>query len=508
MSLYNTFLLLIFATTYLGIFFLRIFHYGFIYEQPAAIILGCVPTVTISFFLILACAIAEKPIITRFSAIIKKAKNDRDSITEKDVADLRSCYRKFDIAIAIGDAVGFLLGAGSTAIIESAKGLAPFNPIVFVIIELQSMSVGFLCYTINVFTIKNVLMQKQLDEANIRGVAKNMQSTLAIAFVTCVFLAMMNMITVPIHLLQQAGGDSFFIFLRYCVIGTVATAIACYAAFTLLINRIQKNEREISSGLLSEMNTLTDATKESARTSQDQSTSVKEIVATMQDSTALASSIGKKIEMVTTHAEKSQDAVSLGSEALENNVRELLAIKETNTLTIEGIKELNSRINSIWDIVSIINNVADQTKIIAFNAELEASSSGEAGKNFHIVATEIRRLSDNILDSIKEIREKIDDIQSASSALIVDSQKSTEQIDSGYKNVKTLESHFESIKQSSDDTASSAKDILEYVSQLESSSEQIFITLKQIAHGVESFSKSTEEISAASEKVKEIAEKL
>ena len=73
--------------------------------------------------------------------------------------------------------------------------------------------------------------------------------------------------------------------------------------------------------------------------------------------------------------------------------------------------------NGIWDIVGIINNVADQTKIIAFNAELEASSSGEAGKNFHIVATEIRRLSDTILDSIKEIKIVIDEIQKPLTAL-------------------------------------------------------------------------------------------
>ena len=90
-------------------------------------------------------------------------------------------------------------------------------------------------------------------------------------------------------------------------------------------------------------------------------------------------------------------------------------------LTTERIKELNTKMNGIWDIVGIINNVADQTKIIAFNAELEASSSGEAGKNFHIVATEIRRLSDTILDSIKEIKIVIDEIQKASDRLILDS---------------------------------------------------------------------------------------
>ena len=71
--------------------------------------------------------------------------------------------------------------------------------------------------------------------------------------------------------------------------------------------------------------------------------------------------------------------------------------------TISGIKMLGEKIESIWDIVNIINGIADQTKIIAFNAELEASAAGEAGKNFQIVATEIRRLADSTVSSTNEI---------------------------------------------------------------------------------------------------------
>ncbi|MBQ3799417.1 MAG: hypothetical protein II837_03885, partial [Treponema sp.] len=216
----------------------------------------------------------------------------------------------------------------------------------------------------------------------------------------------------------------------------------------------------------------------------------------------------EKVRQVTGLAEKSRDAVMSGREALQNNVDELLRIKEMNKLTIEGIRELNKKITGIWDVVSIINVVADQTKIIAFNAELEASSSGEAGKNFHIVATEIRRLSDNIIDSIREIKDCIDEIQKASDTLILDSEKGTSQIDSGYMSAKSLESGFESIMQSSEDTAGSTREILEYVSQLSGSSEQILLTLRQIADGIENFSSFTANISSSSENVRQIASLL
>ncbi|MBP5464126.1 MAG: hypothetical protein J6Y13_03005, partial [Treponema sp.] len=118
------------------------------------------------------------------------------------------------------------------------------------------------------------------------------------------------------------------------------------------------------------------------------------------------------------------------------------------------------------------------------------------------------RLSDNIIDSIKEIKDCIDEIQKASDALILDSEKGTSQIDSGYRSAKSLESGFESIMQSSEDTAGSTREILEYVSQLSSSSEQILLTLRQIADGIENFSSFTANISSSSENVRQIASLL
>lgn len=187
------------------------------------------------------------------------------------------------------------------------------------------------------------------------------------------------------------------------------------------------------------------------------------------------------------------EAVRSGSEALSSNVKDLQEIRNINTLTIEGIKSLNSKINGIWDIVGIIKNVADQTKIIAFNAELEASNSGEAGKNFHIVATEIRRLSNTIIDSIKEIKDVIGEIQKASDELILGSEKGTKQIDSSYENAKSLEKGFNNIKVPSMQPENEAEDIKNDVNQLVSSSSKISQSMQQLANGIEKFSKKTSE---------------
>ena len=507
MTTFKKYLGIICATTFTGVFFLRIFHYTFIFAEPAQILAGCIPTLSITLMLIAICSFIQFPLLTNFDRIIKKGRNNPDSVTESDRNFCRKAFRNYDIIIIVAHILGFLIGAGSTTIIEALKGIVPFNIVTFTLIELQSVGVEFMCYTINNVLVKRIHMASLMREIGIEN-SDNLTKVQNVAVSSSVYVAVMDMLCVPYHLLKFPQEDGFKLFFRYGVIGAVMSIMAFFAIYILIAKKIQRSEKNISDNLLLETQNLAEATKESAENSQNQSAAVKEIVATMHDSTELANNIGEKIKEVTSLAEKSRDAVVSGSAALQHNVQELLDIKNTNMLTIEGIKSLNTKINGIWDIVSIINNVADQTKIIAFNAELEASSSGEAGKNFHIVATEIRRLSDNIIDSIKEIREIIAEIQKASDTLILDSEKGSNQIDSGCESARSLESGFESIMQSSKATADSSHEILENVGQLTGASEQIFIALQQIAQGIESFSQSTSNISNASENVKQIASLL
>ena len=275
-----------------------------------------------------------------------------------------------------------------------------------------------------------------------------------------------------------------------------------------LINSLREKEAVVSEKLFAETQNLVVAAKENSATSQDQSAAVKEIVATMEDNTHLSESISAKVSDVNSLAHKTSSDVNDGVASLEDNVVKLREIFEANQNTIDGIKDLGIKIENIWDIVTLINSVADQAKIIAFNAELEASSAGEAGKNFHIVATEIRRLADGIIDGTKEIKEKINEIQQSSDRLILASESGTEKIHQGRDSAKVLEEKFKSIMDASGITAESTEAIVSIIKQQSVASEQILLTLKQISSGVDNFSQATENISNSAENVRAIAETL
>lgn len=302
----------------------------------------------------------------------------------------------------------------------------------------------------------------------------------------------------------KSGGSS--VFLIVCIALEIVFSI--FVLFIAQLQAMMNKATSASNRLIDETEELTESSKKNAETAQNQSATVKEIVATMEDNTSLSENISEKIKGVTSLASKTSDDVADGVQHLEKNVEQLGKIAEANQTTIEGIKALGDKIAKIWDIVTLINAVADQAKIIAFNAELEASSAGEAGRNFHIVATEIRRLADGIIDGTKEIKESIGEIQKSSDNLILMSESGTEKIKEGVENAKNLESRFSSIKNSSEITAGSADEITTIISQQAIASEQILIALKQIAGDADKFKVATKEISDASEKLSLIAQEL
>lgn len=245
-----------------------------------------------------------------------------------------------------------------------------------------------------------------------------------------------------------------------------------------------------------------------ATSSSEQSGDVKEILSTMEDSNALSKNVATRISEVSDGTDKTKDEVSEAFYLLKENIEHLSNISESNQGVIDGIKKLAAQIDNIDDIVTIIKDIADQTKIIAFNAELEAVSNGKNGRNFHIVATEIRRLANNTMDSIQKIQSYIESIQNASRELIYSSEQSTEFIHEEANISRQLETQFGGIMESSNETNEKATEISGIIEQQTASFNQIVITLRQISSGIESFAQSTKTITNTVNEMKNIAFKL
>ena len=204
---------------------------------------------------------------------------------------------------------------------------------------------------------------------------------------------------------------------------------------------------------------LSSSSKEITTTANEQSASVSEIVSTMESSKNLSEQIALKTTEVAQLAIETQELSSKGAELREANQDMMEDIRKQNQKIISEIRNLSDMIIRISEAIRIIDGIADQTKLIAFNASLEASSSGEAGARFSVVASEIRRFADNVVESTHEIKQRIEEVQGASQTLIAEANSGSRQIEIGYERMSEQKIVFENIVDNSQNVATRSQQI-------------------------------------------------
>jgi methyl-accepting chemotaxis protein len=250
------------------------------------------------------------------------------------------------------------------------------------------------------------------------------------------------------------------------------------------------------------------SSKDIFTTAHNQAASVQEIESSINENAQIAGEIAEKTSGVATIASKMEDDVVHGFAVLENNVSQMADIKTKNDNVISGIISLGNKITKIREIVKTINTITDQTKVIAFNAALEAASAGERGKRFSVVASEVNRLADDIAALTKQIREQVEEIQSSSSTLIISSEESADKIAEGNKLIKALEGIFREILSGAEITANQAQTITVSTQKQQKSTEQINIAIADISTGLGSFIHSTEVATSSAENLTRMIQEL
>jgi methyl-accepting chemotaxis protein len=253
---------------------------------------------------------------------------------------------------------------------------------------------------------------------------------------------------------------------------------------------------------------LAASAKEISTTSHEQSSSVAEIVSTMEGNKNLSEQVAVKAHEVAELAVGTEELSRRGAELREVNQDMMQDIRDQNSKIIQEIRNLADMIGRIDDAVTLIDTIADQTKLIAFNAALEASSAGEAGARFAVVAGEIRRFAGNVVETTGEIKQRIEEIQDASRVLIAEAGNGTEQINQGYDRLVEQKTVFEHIVDISQNVTVRIRQISNLSKQQEFATGQIFTALKEISAGVSQFVTATASTSKIADNLNEMSVEL
>ncbi|WP_342581041.1 methyl-accepting chemotaxis protein [Ureibacillus sp. FSL W7-1570] len=194
-------------------------------------------------------------------------------------------------------------------------------------------------------------------------------------------------------------------------------------------------------------------------------------------------------------AHSSNDVIEMtktGTELMADYEKQMESIHQGVKRSIEKVKVLDAQTNMITELVKIIQDIAEQTNLLALNAAIEAARAGEHGRGFAVVSEEVRKLANEVSNSIGNIVKIVEGIQRESKETVQSLQDSFLQVTEGTSKIKTTRETFNDINQS----------ILQMQSKIETISnhlQEVFLECEQINDAVNHITVVAQESSAGIE---------
>jgi methyl-accepting chemotaxis protein len=225
--------------------------------------------------------------------------------------------------------------------------------------------------------------------------------------------------------------------------------------------------------------------EDQSEVAQKQSQSIYQISGTIEEIAVSSKTIAHNSDHVASMAEETLAATLNAEDIMEKTITGMDEIKEQVGKNSERVGHLGEKISQIGNVVKVINTIADQTRLIAFNASIEAAGAGEAGGRFSIVATEVRRLANTVVEALEDIRASVASIQSATSELILSSETGIRKTNQGMQLVNNAGSILQQIMEMLDNTTRSMKEISISTQQQQAEHGRIVEDIQDIISGSE-----------------------
>jgi methyl-accepting chemotaxis protein len=207
-------------------------------------------------------------------------------------------------------------------------------------------------------------------------------------------------------------------------------------------------------------------------------------------------------------AEETLGAARAGRGAIGEFIQAMQQIRSDGVAVAESIAKLSKRVERIGTVVEVIDEIADRSDLLALNAALEGSRAGEAGKGFSIVASEMRRLAENVLESTKEIKNLITEIREATAAAAGAADASKNATESGEKLGAVAAQAVEGILAGVQETSDAARLINLATQQQRTATEQVVASMAEIEEVTRQTTQASKQATGAAAELTQLAGRL
>jgi methyl-accepting chemotaxis protein len=200
-------------------------------------------------------------------------------------------------------------------------------------------------------------------------------------------------------------------------------------------------------------------------------------------------------------AHQAADAARQGGKVVNEALANMRSIADSVTTAAHKIEELGKNSDQIGKIIAVIDDIADQTNLLALNAAIEAARAGEQGRGFAVVADEVRKLAERTTKATKEIAQMIEAVQQETKAAVGQMQDGTRQVETGVATTSRAGTSLGEI-------INAAQRVGDMISQIATAATQQSSTAGQITANVEQIAKITQETAAGAEQSARSCEEL
>jgi methyl-accepting chemotaxis protein len=176
---------------------------------------------------------------------------------------------------------------------------------------------------------------------------------------------------------------------------------------------------------------ISTSTNEMARRSEAQQTQTEQIATAMQEMAASVTEVSTNSGSAASEARKAADDAHEGGQIVARTIAMMGSVNESVEDVGKQMASLGNRSDQIGRIVAVIDEIADQTNLLALNAAIEAARAGEQGRGFAVVADEVRKLAERTTRATKEIADMIGTIQRETQAAVKAMGQGTSRVQQG-----------------------------------------------------------------------------
>jgi methyl-accepting chemotaxis protein len=289
---------------------------------------------------------------------------------------------------------------------------------------------------------------------------------------------------------------------------TIAVGLTTFVAAMLVILSGTAISRQLSTQLgafvtriRSSSSELQAAATQQASGSREQLSATTEVAATIRELLATSRQITDSSQRVARIAEDTATGAKTGLDTVGNAREAIDAIHRQMDVVVGHMLALGKKSQEAGGILDLVNELAEQTHILAINATIEAAGAGEGGRRFAVVADEIRKLADRVGGSTKEIRGLVEDMRAAVNTTVMATESSVKTVDAGTARFADVTTSFQRIAGLVTTTTEAAREI-------ELSTKQQATAVEQVSSAIGNVAQATREADASAKQTLQAASEL